>query len=159
MKTQKNNIAGNLSSLRRLNRLSQEEVAERIGVSRQTVAKWECGKSIPDIVNCDALARLYDVELSDLIHHDPERTKMGIAPKGKHIFGTVRVGERGQIVLPKAARDVFQIRPGDVLVVLGDESQEHPGIALMKESFFLGITKMIRTALQIAQPPEEKEGE
>ena len=50
-------------------------------------------------------------------------------------------------------------RPGDVLVVLGDESQEHPGIALMKESFFLGITKMIRTALQIAQPPEEKEGE
>ena len=46
-----------------------------------------------------------------------------------------------------------------VLVVLGDESQEHPGIALMKESFFLGITKMIRTALQIAQPPEEKEGE
>lgn len=84
---------------------------------------------------------------------------MGIAPKGKHIFGTVRVGERGQIVLPKAARDVFQIRPGDVLVVLGDESQEHPGIALMKESFFLGITKMIRTALQIAQPPEEKERE
>lgn len=159
MKTQKNNIAGNLSSLRQLNRFSQEEVAERIGVSRQTVAKWECGESIPDIVNCDALARLYDVELSDLIHHDPERTKMGIAPKGKHIFGTVRVGERGQIVLPKAARDVFQIRPGDVLVVLGDESQEHPGIALMKESFFLGITKMIRTALQIAQPPEEKEGE
>lgn len=46
-----------------------------------------------------------------------------------------------------------------MLVVLGDESQEHPGIALMKESFFLGITKMIRTALQIAQPPEEKEGE
>lgn len=46
MKTQKNNIAGNLSSLRRLNRFSQEEVAERIGVSRQTVAKWECGGSL-----------------------------------------------------------------------------------------------------------------
>ena len=159
MKIQSNHIADNLSMLRRKNRLSQEEVAGRIGVSRQTVAKWECGESIPDIVNCDALARLYDVELSDLIHHDPERTKMGIAPKGKHIFGTVRVGERGQIVLPKAARDVFQIRPGDRLVVLGDESEEHPGIALMKESFFLGITKMLKTALQTAQPPEEKEGE
>ena len=159
MKTQKNNIAGNLSSLRRKNRLSQEEVAERIGVSRQTVAKWECGESIPDIVNCDALARLYDVELSDLIHLDPQGTNLGLAPRVTHIFGGVGVGERGQIVLPKAARDVFQIRPGDVLVVLGDESQEHPGIALMKESFFLGITKMIRTALQIAQPPEEKEGE
>ena len=159
MKTQKNNIAGNLSSLRRLNRFSQEEVADRIGVSRQTVAKWELGESLPDILNCDALARLYDVELKDLIHHDPEGTNLGIAPRGKHIFGAVRVGERGQIVLPKAARDVFQIRPGDRLVVLGDESEEHPGIALMKESFFLGITKMLKTALQTAQPPEEKEGE
>ena len=159
MKAQSNHIAVNLSMLRRRNRLSQEEVAERIGVSRQTVAKWECGESVPDIVNCDALARLYDVELSDLVHHDPERTKVGIAPKGKHIFGTVRVGERGQVVLPKAARDVFEIRPGDVLVVLGDESEEHPGVALMKESFFLEITRMIKTALQTVQPPEGKEGE
>lgn len=108
MKTQKNNIAGNLSSLRRLNRLSQEEVAGRIGVSRQTVAKWECGESIPDIVNCDALARLYDVELSDLIHHDPERTKMGIAPKGKHIFGTVRVGERARSYCPRPPGTYFR---------------------------------------------------
>lgn len=55
MKIQKNNIAGNLSALRRLNRFSQEEVADRIGVSRQTVAKWELGESLPDILNCDAL--------------------------------------------------------------------------------------------------------
>lgn len=114
---------------------------------------------MPDIVNCDALAQLYDVELSDLIHHDPERTKTRIPPKGKHIFGAVRVGERGQIVLPKAARDVFGIGPGDTLVVLGDESREHPGIALMKESFFLEITRMVKTALQTVQPPEGKEGE
>ena len=45
MKIQKNNIACNLSALRRLNRFSQEEVADRIGVSRQTVAKWELGVS------------------------------------------------------------------------------------------------------------------
>lgn len=45
MKIQSNHIADNLSSLRRKNRFSQEEVAERIGVSRQTVAKWECGVS------------------------------------------------------------------------------------------------------------------
>lgn len=159
MKMQKNNIAGNLSLLRRLNKLSQEVVAERIGVSRQAVAKWESGESVPDIVNCDALAQLYDVELSDLIHHDPERTKTRIPPKGKHIFGAVRVGERGQIVLPKVARDVFGIGPGDTLVVLGDESREHPGIALMKESFFLEITRMVKTALQTVQPPEGKEGE
>jgi AbrB family looped-hinge helix DNA binding protein len=42
-------------------------------------------------------------------------------PKGKHIFGTVKVGEKGQIVIPKEARDLFDIRPGDTLLVLGDE--------------------------------------
>ena len=40
---------------------------------------------------------------------------------GRHIFGTVRVGERGQIVIPKEARELFGISPGDTLLVLGDE--------------------------------------
>lgn len=157
MKPQKNNIALNLATLRRLNKYSQEDVAEHIGVSRQAVAKWETGESIPDILNCDALAQLYDVELSDLIHHDPTQSNTTIAPKGKHIFGTVRVGERGQIVLPKAARDVFKLKPGDIMVVLGDEALEHPGIALMKEEFFLGITQMFKTALDMANTAPEKE--
>lgn len=43
MKNQKNCIAQNLTSLRRKNKYSQEEVAGRIGVSRQAVAKWESG--------------------------------------------------------------------------------------------------------------------
>lgn len=156
MKMQKNNIACNLSMLRRMNKFSQEEVAERVGVSRQAVAKWESGESIPDILNCDALARLYDVELDALLHHDPEQSKMGIAPKGKHIFGTVRVGERGQIVLPKQAREVFRIKPGDLMVVLGDESLEHPGIALIKEEFFLEMTQIVKTALQMTEKPEKR---
>lgn len=50
-------------------------------------------------------------------------------PKGKHIFGTVKVGERGQIVIPKEAREIFNINPGDTLLVLGDEKQ---GIAVVK---------------------------
>src|SRR5699024_9334510 len=65
MKTQKSNIARNLAALRHLNKYSQEEVAERVGVSRQAVAKWEAGESVPDIINCDALAQLYDVALSN----------------------------------------------------------------------------------------------
>ena len=40
---------------------------------------------------------------------------------GRHIFGTVKVGEKGQIVSPKEARDQFGIRPGDTLLVLGDD--------------------------------------
>lgn len=157
MKIQKSNIARNLAALRQLNRYSQEDVAEQIGVSRQTVAKWEAGESISDIINCDALAQLYNVELNDLIHHNQEETGLNIPPKGKHIFGTVRVGERGQIVLPKETRDLFKIKPGDRLVVLGDESQEHPGIALMKEDFFLGMVQVFKTALNITDVLDEKE--
>ena len=58
------------------------------------------------------------------------------------------MGERGQIVLPKAARDLFKITPGDVLVVLGDEAEEHPGIALIKEDFFLELNILFTTALK-----------
>ena len=38
-----------------------------------------------------------------------------------HIFGTARVGEKGQIVIPKEARQIFGVQPGDTLLILGDE--------------------------------------
>lgn len=50
-------------------------------------------------------------------------------PKGHYIFGTVKVGERGQIVIPREARDKFNIKAGDTLLVLGDEKW---GIAVTK---------------------------
>lgn len=50
-------------------------------------------------------------------------------PKGKHVFGTVRVGEKGQVVIPKEARRLFGIAPGDTLLVLGDEER---GILISK---------------------------
>ena len=52
--------------------------------------------------------------------------------KGKYMFGTVKVGERGQIVIPKEARDVFNIKAGDELLVLGDKEK---GIAIVKADF------------------------
>lgn len=157
MNIQKTAIACNLTTLRQLHKFSQEEVAERIGVSRQAVAKWESGESLPDIVNCGALAQLYDVDLNELIYHDQQQTGRSISPKGKHIFGTVRVGERGQIVLPKQARDVFDIKPGDMLIALGDESPEHPGIALMKEEFFLGMSDLFKKILKESDIPHNED--
>ena len=44
---------------------------------------------------------------------------MGKTPKGKYAW-TAKVGEKGQIVIPKEARDVFGIEPGDTLLILGD---------------------------------------
>ena len=44
-----------------------------------------------------------------------------IEKEGKYIFGTVKVGEKGQIVIPKEARLLFHVEPGDTLLILGDE--------------------------------------
>lgn len=153
MKTRdvKNMISMNLKTMRKLHRLTQEEVAEKIGVSRQAVAKWENGETVPDIQNCLALAELYDVVLDDLVKNSDKHVKIGIRPKGKHMFGMVKVGDRGQIVIPKKARDIFDIRPGDRLVVLGDEAQ---GIAILKSE---GLLQFAEEILQSQNDEEEDE--
>ena len=73
------------------------------------------------------------------------------APKGKHLFGTVKVGEKGQIVIPKDAREIFGIQPGDSLVVLGDEAT---GLAIMKNDVFLA---QVASAIFQSKPANEQE--
>ena len=51
---------------------------------------------------------------------------------GKYIFGVVKVGDKGQIVIPRDARTKYDLKPGDALIVLGDER----GIALLKTEIF-----------------------
>jgi len=138
-------ISMNLKELRERHKYTQEEVAEKIGVSRQAVAKWESGKTVPDINNCIALAELYEVELDALVGYSKDDEKIGLKPKGKHIFGMIKVGERGQIVIPKKARDIFKICPGDSLLILGDESQ---GIGIMKSEGFLQFAQEIFDAYE-----------
>ena len=132
-------ISENLSILRKQANLSQEALADKLGVSRQTVAKWELGESLPDIIHCDKLADLYEISLDDLLH--AELAGGTLPPKGKFIFGTVTVGEKGQIVIPVQARRTFHIEPGDDLMILGDIEQ---GLALVKADFFLEIAKQMQ---------------
>ena len=101
MNNPKKNIAANLRFLRNRNGLSQEEVAEKIGVSRQSVAKWENGESLPDILKCEALADLYDVSLNDLVRHNPEKEGLPIPPKNKHVFGVVTLARGGKSYYPR----------------------------------------------------------
>lgn len=136
-------LSDNLRDLRRQHKLSQEDVAEAIGVSRQAVAKWENGDTTPDIINCMELAKLYSVTLDDLVNYQREKSNgFPVPPRGKYIFGTVTVGERGQIVIPAKARKIFDIHPGDDLLVLGDEDQG--GLALMKADLMLNMLQQIR---------------
>lgn len=65
-------------------------------------------------------------------------------PKGKYIFGTVKVGERGQIVIPKEARKVFGIEPGDTLLVLGDSKK---GLAITKKNAIEDVAMKILDGL------------
>ena len=54
---------------------------------------------------------------------------------GKYIFGVVKVGDKGQIVIPKDARKVYNIQPGDTLMLLGDQR----GMAMLKTDVFQAV--------------------
>lgn len=132
----------NLVQMRKLLSMTQEELAEKVGVTRQAVAKWESGDSLPDLEKSKLLAEALNVSLDELANHEPEdNLGLGLAPKGKHLFGMVTVGDKGQIVIPAKARKLFDITPGVNLVVLGDENQ---GIALIKAEHFLSMANMIK---------------
>lgn len=132
----------NLIQLRKCRQLTQEQLAEMVGVTRQAIAKWESGETMPDLEKCRMLAEIFKVSLDDLANYEPDANwGIGIPPKGKHIFGVVTVGDKGQVVIPAKARKIFAIKPGDQIVILGDESQ---GIALLKADSFLQMADMIR---------------
>ena len=132
----------NLVKMRKLRRLTQEDIAERLDVTRQTVAKWEAGETVPDLDRCRMLADLFGVSLDDLANYESEESLgLGLPPKGKHLFGVVTVGDKGQIVIPAKARKLFGIAAGDRLVVLGDEEQ---GLAILKEESILAFSEMVR---------------
>ena len=97
------------------------------------------------------LAELYGVSIDSLVHQDKEVGKVRVAPApvGKHLWGTVAMGAKGQIVIPKAARDTFRLSEGDRLVVLGDEEQ---GIALIKAEAF---EERMQKALRAGQKSNE----
>lgn len=128
-------LKDNLIYLRGIKGLSQEQVSEVIGISRQSYSKWEQGETVPDVEKCTRLASFYGVTVDSLINGNDKvgSVKVPPAPVGKHIWGTVTVGGKGQIVIPKAARDIFDLKEGDMLVVLGDEAE---GIALVKSELF-----------------------
>ena len=66
------NLGNNLFNARKKSGLSQEEVAAKLGVSRQTISKWELGETIPDIYQSKRLAILYHLSLDELIEFDLE---------------------------------------------------------------------------------------
>ena len=135
----------NLIMLRNIHGYSQEAIAEKIGISRQAYAKWETGATVPDVVKCSLLAEVYGTTIDSLMKTTSE-DGLGVippAPVGKNIWGLVTINDRGQIVIPKGARDLFGLTGGQRLIVLSDES----GIAMVPaESFEENMKKAMRMA-------------
>lgn len=100
---------------------------------------------MPDIEKCAALAKVYGVSMDSLVKTEDVEGfgMMPPAPMGKNIWGTVTVNERGQIVIPKAAREKFDLTGGKRLIVLSDEN----GIALIPaEQFETSLANVMRFA-------------
>lgn len=146
-------LKDNLIMLRNMHGFSQEELAGRIGISRQAYAKWESGATVPDIEKCLLLADIYGVTLDSLVKN--ERLE-GIGavppgPKGKNLWGFVTMNDRGQIVIPKACRELFGFSGGQRLVVASDEGE---GIALIPAEIF---EAKVRTVLEWVSRKSDEE--
>ena len=140
----------NLIQMRKLHQLTQEALAEKVGVTRQAIAKWEAGDSVPDLQTGRKLAEVLNVSLDELVSFETDNSAgLMMPPKGKHLFGIVTVGEKGQIIIPVKARKLFNIAPGDQMVVLGGETQQ--GLALIKAENFLSLADMIRMQMKKEQ--------
>ena len=141
MDSRKINVASNLKRLRQAHHLTIEGVADKVGVSRQAIAKWEKGYSLPDIINCAALARLYDIPVDALLFNDAQGDQPAALPTGKHFFGTLTIDNNGTLRLPEQARATYNIKAGTHLTLLGNEV----GLALVPEQTFTGpLQDMLR---------------
>lgn len=142
----------NLVMLRNFHGFSQEEIAGKIDISRQAYAKWETGATVPDIEKCSLLAEVYGVTLDSLMKTESVEglgTAMP-APKGKNIWGSVTINDRGQIVIPKGAREKFNLVSGTRIIVLSDDD----GIALIEAEKF---EENMRKMMELASRNNEKE--
>lgn len=132
----------NLKILRKQMGLTQEAIAEKLGVSRQAVAKWERGDTMPDIEICIKLADIYGTTVDLLVRNADAEEHIG---DGKHIFGCTKMNAKGQITLPANCRKVFGLKEGDNILVLGDEEK---GIALVNLGSISGNISRIKDKIK-----------
>lgn len=142
----------NLIMLRNIHGYTQEDIAGKIEISRQAYAKWESGATVPDIEKCKRLADVYGVTIDSLLKTETAdgKTVMPPAPKGKNIWGSVTINERGQLVIPKDVREIFGLTGGQRLIVLTDDKE---GIALIPAEMF---EAKLKQAMEYASAKSEE---
>ena len=106
-------IGMNLKYLRKKYGYSQEDLAERLEVSRQSVAKWENEESLPDVEKCVTMAQIFETTVEMLLvcpFYEEESDALTPDGDGKYIFGIVKVSERGQITLLNTPERCSELR-------------------------------------------------
>ena len=98
-RTQSEIIAENLALFRKLNGLTQNELAQAIGYSNKSVSKWERGEGTPDIFILIALSDIYGISVSELI---------GQAPKSRETNDRIKAQEKDKKALEKAKRKALE---------------------------------------------------
>ena len=141
-------IGKNLQKLRKQRSMTQEALAEAVGVARQTIAKWETEESTPDLEMSGRLASVLEVSLDDLVNAPEDELDSRPGMRGKHMFGVVTVGDNAfasqmVLIIPAESWDSYQ-EAGDQLMVLGDENS---GIALVNAEFFMAVAEEIKNGL------------
>ena len=126
-------VSDNLKILRNKHGYTMESLAEIIGVSRQTIAKWEAGESYPDLENCAKLSQLYKVFLDALINKPLWEGEVDdFVGSETKVCGAVEISEEGAVMLPDVVMKMFGFEPGEKVLLLADRNQ---GVAIVKCQF------------------------
>ena len=109
-------FAKNLKMLRKQAGMSQEQLAEKLGVSRQAVTKWETGAGIPDIENIMAISTLFDISIDDLLSNESGSKKL---PETEYLYESVT-----EYDIDESKRYDMKLGGAKRLVLVGDEGEK-----------------------------------
>ncbi len=143
-------VANKLVELRKTHNLSQEALAEKLGISRQAVSKWERAEASPDTDNLISLARLYRISLDDLLMTGNGHSG---SDAGKEM-GHMEQGEM-EAGIPGETEQVQQRTPE---TVMRRETQQHEG-AVMKTAELMEQRQLEGVILKKAEPVEQRQPE
>lgn len=82
-------IGNKIMELRKKNGMSQEELAEKLGVARQTISKWELGETSPDLKQSKEISRIFDVSLDELVSNDIQHILIDKASNTERLAGLI----------------------------------------------------------------------
>lgn len=122
-------ISENLRLLRSRFGYTLEGLAEIMGVTRQSVAKWEAGESSPDIANCVKLSALFKITLDEFVTLPLAGLMKEDKENQDRIMGVTEVDAEGKVRIPDKVLELFEIEKGGKVLLLADKNQ---GMAIVK---------------------------